>query len=106
MAVIAVTTVYALWRIEQFVTTEVTLEEFGRVVLLGTFTMIRVIVLIAIATLIWVPVGVWIGLRPALPSGAAYCPVSRGFSRQYRLSPLSSLRSSVSGLDRTFGFRR
>ena len=86
MAVIAVATVYALWRIEQFVTTEVTLEEFGRVVLLGTFTMIRVIVLIAIATLIWVPVGVLDWPAPArCRDGAAYCPVSRGFSRKYRL---------------------
>jgi NitT/TauT family transport system permease protein len=64
MIVIAVATFYALWRIEQFVTTEVRLQELGRVVLLGTFTMMRVIVLIALATLIWVPIGVWIGLRP------------------------------------------
>jgi NitT/TauT family transport system permease protein len=32
---------------------------------LGFLTLIRVLVLIAIASLIWVPVGVWIGLRPA-----------------------------------------
>jgi NitT/TauT family transport system permease protein len=32
---------------------------------LGTLTLIRVLVLIAVATLIWVPIGVWIGLRPA-----------------------------------------
>ena len=35
-------------------------------VLLACVTMIRVIVLIALASLIWVPIGVWIGLRPAL----------------------------------------
>ena len=64
MAVIVAVTIYALWRIEQFVTTEVTLQEFGHVVLLATLTMIRVIVLIALATLIWVPIGVWIGMRP------------------------------------------
>jgi NitT/TauT family transport system permease protein len=34
-------------------------------VLLACVTMIRVIVLIALASLIWVPIGVWIGLRPA-----------------------------------------
>jgi NitT/TauT family transport system permease protein len=33
--------------------------------LLACLTMIRVIVLIAIASVIWVPIGVWIGLRPA-----------------------------------------
>ncbi len=32
----------------------------------GLLTLARVIVLIALATLIWVPVGVWIGLRPKL----------------------------------------
>jgi NitT/TauT family transport system permease protein len=32
----------------------------------GFITLARVIVLIALATLIWVPIGVWIGLRPKL----------------------------------------
>jgi NitT/TauT family transport system permease protein len=32
----------------------------------GLATLLRVMVLIAIATLIWVPVGVWIGLRPRI----------------------------------------
>jgi NitT/TauT family transport system permease protein len=32
----------------------------------GMITLLRVVVLIGIATLIWVPVGVWIGLRPRL----------------------------------------
>ena len=64
IAVIAVATFYALWRIEQFVTTEASLGELGQVALLASFTMIRVIVLIALATAIWVPIGVWIGMRP------------------------------------------
>jgi NitT/TauT family transport system permease protein len=40
------------------------LAELREVGLLGLFTMIRVVVLIALASLLWVPVGVWIGLRP------------------------------------------
>lgn len=32
---------------------------------LGLATLVRVVVLIALATLIWVPIGMWIGLRPA-----------------------------------------
>jgi NitT/TauT family transport system permease protein len=32
----------------------------------GFYTLIRVVVLIALATLIWVPIGVWIGLRPSI----------------------------------------
>ena len=40
------------------------LAELREVGLLGLFTMARVIVLIALASLLWVPIGVWIGLRP------------------------------------------
>ena len=32
----------------------------------GLLTAVRVLVLIAIATVFWVPIGVWIGLRPAV----------------------------------------
>jgi NitT/TauT family transport system permease protein len=31
---------------------------------LGALTLVRVLVLIALASIIWVPIGVWIGLRP------------------------------------------
>ncbi|PZM09974.1 ABC transporter permease [Rhizobium tubonense] len=34
--------------------------------LYGFVTLLRVIVLMAIATVVWVPIGVWIGLRPKL----------------------------------------
>ncbi len=37
-------------------------EAFGG----GLVTLVRVVVLIALASLIWVPIGVWIGLRPAV----------------------------------------
>ncbi len=37
----------------------------GRAVLLGCYTLVRVAVLMVLATLVWVPVGVWLGLRPA-----------------------------------------
>ncbi len=30
------------------------------------FTMARVVCMLILATLVWVPVGVWIGLRPAI----------------------------------------
>ena len=32
--------------------------------LLGLATLIRVVVLIALATVVWVPIGVWVGTRP------------------------------------------
>jgi NitT/TauT family transport system permease protein len=35
---------------------------------LGCITLLRVAVLIALASLIWVPIGVWIGMRPRVAS--------------------------------------
>lgn len=55
---------YTIWLIVGFIATELAWAEVGEVVWLGTLTMLRVIVLMALATLIWVPIGVWIGLRP------------------------------------------
>ncbi len=54
----------AVWRIARFVLGEVQPAEIGRVLLYGVFTLLRVSVLIALASLIWVPIGVWVGLRP------------------------------------------
>jgi NitT/TauT family transport system permease protein len=48
------------------VRSEVALEEAAHVVLLGLVTLVRVVVLIGLASLVWVPIGVWIGLRPGL----------------------------------------
>ncbi len=47
-----------------FVATELSWGEVLHVVILGVYTAIRVSVLIALASLVWTPVGVWIGLRP------------------------------------------
>ena len=54
----------AVRQIVQFVTEGVPVSEIATVGLFGLATMARVFVLIAIASAIWVPVGVWIGLRP------------------------------------------
>ena len=56
----------ALWQVGRFVLGGLSLAEVGTAALLGLVTMVRVLVLIAIASLIWVPVGVWVGLRPRL----------------------------------------
>jgi NitT/TauT family transport system permease protein len=40
------------------------LGEFGTAAFLGLITFVRVIVLVIAATLIWVPIGVWIGMNP------------------------------------------
>ncbi|MCI3928977.1 ABC transporter permease [Streptomyces sp. AN091965] len=39
---------------------------FGEPLLLGLVTFARVVVLVAVATVVWVPVGVWIGFSPRL----------------------------------------
>jgi NitT/TauT family transport system permease protein len=49
-----------------FVSRSVPLAEIGWVFLLGLFTAIRVIILIGLASLVWVPIGVAIGLKPRL----------------------------------------
>jgi NitT/TauT family transport system permease protein len=47
-----------------FVSDEVSWAEVARVFAYGLATTARVVVLIILASFIWVPVGVWIGLRP------------------------------------------
>jgi NitT/TauT family transport system permease protein len=54
----------ALVEIGLFVHGAVDWREVLHVVGLGLITLIRVAVLIALAALVWVPIGVWIGLRP------------------------------------------
>ncbi|WLH78022.1 MULTISPECIES: ABC transporter permease [unclassified Pseudomonas] len=63
---IGLLTAYALYHIVQYVGTEVTFAEVGHVFVLGLITLLRVTGLILIASLIWVPLGVMIGLRPRL----------------------------------------
>jgi NitT/TauT family transport system permease protein len=62
---VAAVLVWALWKVAQYVSGALTWNDVGEAVLLGLFTLLRVIVLMALAALVWVPVGVWLGLRPA-----------------------------------------
>ena len=59
-------TLYVVYRVVTYVRTGVDLAEVGHVLVLGLITLLRVVVLIAISSVIWVPLGVLIGLRPAL----------------------------------------
>jgi NitT/TauT family transport system permease protein len=54
----------ALWQVARFVVQDITLADVGTTLLLGLATLSRIVVLIAIASVIWVPVGVWVGTRP------------------------------------------
>jgi NitT/TauT family transport system permease protein len=63
-ALLAAAVLLALWRLAVFIHTEVGWSEVGHVFGLGAYTLLRVLGLIALAALVWVPVGVWIGMNP------------------------------------------
>jgi NitT/TauT family transport system permease protein len=55
---------YAAWQVVSFVATALVWRDLGIAFLLGLCTLARVAVLMIVASLIWVPIGVWVGLRP------------------------------------------
>jgi NitT/TauT family transport system permease protein len=66
LAFIIAATSYAAGKVYQYLSTTLGPSDVLGAVGYGFITLARVAVLIALATLIWVPVGVWIGLRPKL----------------------------------------
>ena len=67
-AVLVLVGLLALWKTATFVHGDVPVGEIGRVVVLGLITLARVTILIALASVIWVPIGVWVGMRPRAAS--------------------------------------
>jgi NitT/TauT family transport system permease protein len=65
-AIIGASTGYAAWRAYQYLSTNLGPSDVVTAFGSGLLTLARVVVLIALATLLWVPIGVWIGLRPKL----------------------------------------
>jgi NitT/TauT family transport system permease protein len=55
---------WAAWLTITYIATELNWDEVLHVFVLTFYTLIRVIVLMALATVVWVPISVWIGLRP------------------------------------------
>lgn len=66
IAVLAGLAAYALWQIVSFTRATLGFEDLRLAVIDGLLTLLRVLVLIALASIVWVPIGVWIGLRPRL----------------------------------------
>jgi NitT/TauT family transport system permease protein len=66
LAFILSCTGYAGWRAYAYLSATLRPSDVLSAVGYGFITLARVVVLITLATLIWVPVGVWIGLRPKL----------------------------------------
>ncbi len=63
-AVLAALIMFATWQLLTFIHTEVGWTEVGHVFVLGFFTFLRVMLLIVLAALVWVPIGIWVGMNP------------------------------------------
>ena len=61
---LGVAAVFAGWMVVEYLRVSLGWNDVVQAFLLGLATLARVLVLIALASLIWVPIGVWIGLRP------------------------------------------
>jgi NitT/TauT family transport system permease protein len=64
-ALLALACVACAWLTIRVIATGLDLREVVRVFGLGFLTLLRVVVLIALASVVWVPIGIWVGLRPA-----------------------------------------
>jgi NitT/TauT family transport system permease protein len=62
--VVGVLAAIALWQFARFIVQGITLSDVATTLLLGLATLSRIVVLIALASAIWVPIGVWVGTRP------------------------------------------
>jgi NitT/TauT family transport system permease protein len=61
---LALVVAFVLWHILRTLIGSTTLSQAETVCGYAVLTALRVLVLIALASLIWVPIGVWVGLRP------------------------------------------
>jgi NitT/TauT family transport system permease protein len=64
VSLIIAAVVAGLWHIVAVLIKNTPLHEALQVCGLATLTMLRVFILIALASVVWVPIGVWVGLRP------------------------------------------
>jgi NitT/TauT family transport system permease protein len=64
VSLIVAAVVLGLWHIVVVLIKNTPLREALQVCGLAGITMLRVFILIALASLIWVPIGVWVGMRP------------------------------------------
>lgn len=57
---------FAIIKVARFIFPAISLQEVGHVFTLGFYTASRIICVLIIASLIWVPIGIYIGLRPKI----------------------------------------
>lgn len=65
-ALIALLIAYLAWRLTRYAGPVISAGDLHTVVIAGVFTLLRVLVLIVLASVLWVPLGVLIGLNPHL----------------------------------------
>jgi NitT/TauT family transport system permease protein len=66
LACIVASTLYTAWKVYVYLSATLGPSDVVSAIGYGFITLARVVVLISLATLVWVPIGVWIGLRPKL----------------------------------------
>ena len=66
LAAIVATMAYGLWGLVRFETASIGMGDITTVAGNAALTLLRVVVLMVLASLIWVPIGVGVGLRPKL----------------------------------------
>ena len=64
VSLVVVAVVLGLWHIVAGLITDTPVREALHVCGLAVITMLRVFILIALASLVWVPIGIWVGMRP------------------------------------------
>ena len=102
-AVLAVVVAYGTWRALLYFSRTVGLSTFPYCLGLGALTLVRVVVLVIFATIIWVPVGVVIGMSPRLARlGQPVVQVLASFPAQL-LFPFATLFFVFTGLPLNFG---
>jgi len=70
LVIVLAVTGFALLLVGDYLRANLGMNDVAGAFGLGFVTLARVVILIAIASLIWVPVGVWIGLRPSVAERA------------------------------------
>jgi len=55
---------FGAWKALEYVNAHGGLGQFGGAFVDGFYTFVRVVILLIIASIIWVPIGVWIGMNP------------------------------------------
>ena len=65
-AAVGLVALYAAYETALFVAATLSLRDLGETIGLTLITMLRVVVLLGLATVFWVPIGVWVGLRPRI----------------------------------------